>query len=134
MSPWDSQHLEQDYEVGEIEGTIPDDLRGVLYRIGPGRLDIDGHPMGHIFDGDGMVSRFEIGPSGVRYRNRYVRTRAFRRTNETGKWPAGSPPRDSAAPRERDALSENMANTNVLVHDDALYALWEGGKPHRLDP
>lgn len=135
MSPWDSQHLKQDYEVGEIEGTIPDDLRGVLYRIGPGRLDIDGHPMGHIFDGDGMVSRFEIGPSGVRYRNRYVRTRAFRRTNETGKWPRGFATQRLGGPLANAMrFPENMANTNVLVHDDALYALWEGGKPHRLDP
>lgn len=63
-SPWDSQHREFDYDLDDIEGAIPGGLRGALYRIGPGRLDVDGHPLSHIFDGDGMVSRIDIGPEG----------------------------------------------------------------------
>lgn len=63
-SPWDSQHREFDYDLDDIEGAIPEGLRGALYRIGPGRLDVDGHPLSHIFDGDGMVSHIEIGPVG----------------------------------------------------------------------
>ncbi|NLG47194.1 carotenoid oxygenase family protein [Gordonia sp. (in: high G+C Gram-positive bacteria)] len=133
-SPWDSQHGEFDYVVRDVQGRIPEALRGVLYRIGPGRFEVGGHPIGHIFDGDGMVSRFEIAPSAVRFRNRYVRTRTFERSSRDGK-----PSRGFGTQRLGGALAnalrfpENMANTNVLTHGESLYALWEGGRPHRMD-
>ncbi|MDH3044325.1 carotenoid oxygenase family protein [Gordonia alkanivorans] len=95
-SAWDSQHEEFDYEIDDIEGQIPSSLRGVLFRIGPGRFEIGGHPMTHIFDGDGTVSRFDISPDCVHYRNRYVRTRSFKRANETQLPPKGSTPNASA--------------------------------------
>lgn len=112
-SPWDSQHGEFDYVVRDVQGRIPEALRGVLYRIGPGRFEVGGHPVGHIFDGDGMVSRFEIAPSGVRFRNRYVRTRTFERSSRDGK-----PSRGFGTQRLGGALAnalrfpENMANTS----------------------
>ncbi|MEU5841470.1 carotenoid oxygenase family protein [Rhodococcus sp. NPDC047139] len=133
-SPWDSQHREFDYELRDIEGVIPEELRGTLYRIGPGRLDLDGHPMSHIFDGDGMVSRIRIGPDGLHYRNRYVRTKAFERTNETRRPAKGFSTQRLGGPLANALrFPANLANTSVLLHDDELYALWEGGRPHRLD-
>ncbi|MFD1813813.1 carotenoid oxygenase family protein [Rhodococcus gannanensis] len=134
-SPWDSQHSEHDYRVTDIEGRIPEQLRGVLYRIGPGRLDVAGHPVDHIFDGDGMISRVEFSDEGVRFRNRYVRTRSFDTGNRVGR-----PPRGFGTQRPGGALANvlrfpaNMSNTNVLRHGDHLYSLWEGGRPYRLDP
>ncbi|MGX7722796.1 carotenoid oxygenase family protein [Rhodococcus sp. 5G237] len=133
-SPWDSQHREFDYDLDDVEGAIPEGLRGALYRIGPGRLDVDGHPLSHIFDGDGMVSRIDIGPEGVHYRNRYVRTKSFARTNETRRPAKGfSTQRIGGSLANALRFPENLANTSVLLHDDVLYALWEGGRPHRLD-
>lgn len=133
-SPWDSQPDEFDYHVTVTDGEIPEGLRGSLYRIGPGRFEIGPHPVGHIFDGDGMVSRFRIDETGVHYRNRYVRTKSFARSNSTGLPPKGfSTQRVGGAVANALRFPENMANTNVLVHDDSLYALWEGGRPHRLD-
>lgn len=134
-SPWDSQHHESDYRVRDVEGTLPESLRGVLYRIGPGRFDVGGHPISHIFDGDGMVSRLAIGPDGVHYRSRYVRTRGYRRADATGRLPRGFGTQRAGGPLANALrFPENMSNTNVLVHDGKLYSLWEGGRPHRLDP
>ncbi|UPW08908.1 carotenoid oxygenase family protein [Gordonia terrae] len=134
-SPWDSQHREFDYTVRDVEGQIPAALRGALYRIGPGRLDVAGHPMSHIFDGDGMVSRVAIGPGGVHYRNRYVRTKSYAKSTATGKPPKGFSTQRLGGPLANAMrFPENMANTSVLVHDDVLYSLWEGGRPHRMDP
>ncbi|MCF8586875.1 carotenoid oxygenase family protein [Gordonia liuliyuniae] len=133
-SPWDSQPHEFDYHADLVDGAIPERLHGALYRIGPGRFEVGSHPVGHIFDGDGMVSKFDIGAGGVHFRNRYVRTKAFARANSTSR-----PPKGFGTQRVGGALAnalrfpENLANTNVLVHDDSLYALWEGGRPHRLD-
>lgn len=134
-SPWDSQHHEFDYPAKVVEGRIPDGLRGLLYRIGPGRLDVDGHPMSHIFDGDGMVSRLAIDPEGVHYRNRYVRTASRERTNRTRRPAKGFGTQRLGGPLANILrFPENLSNTNVLLHEDALYSLWEGGRPHALDP
>ena len=133
-SPWDSQVQEFDYRVEDVEGRLLEGLAGVLHRIGPGRLDVGAHPVGHIFDGDGMVSRVEFGPDGVHFRSRYVRTKDYVKTTETGR-----PPRGFSTQRLGGALANalrfpaNMSNTNVLVHERRLYSLWEGGRPYRLD-
>ena len=133
-SPWDSQPEEFDYAVGPTEGKIPEGLRGALYRIGPGRFEVGSHPIKHIFDGDGMVSRFDIGPDGVGYRNRYVRTESFARSNSTSRPPKGFSTQRAGGPLANALrFPENVANTNVLIHEDSLYALWEGGRPHRMD-
>ena len=60
-----------------VEGAVPAGLRGVLFRNGPGRLEIYGQRYGHLFDGDGHLNRFAFTDRGVVYRNRYVRTREF---------------------------------------------------------
>lgn len=126
------QHTEYDYDVEEIDGEIPADLTGTLYRNGPGRWqDHTGRPLHHLFDGDGMISAFAIGGGAVHYRNRYVRTQHYRGrsgtrhmgTDATGGWLANIA-----------RLPTNLANTNVVEHAGHLYALWEGGPPYEIDP
>jgi all-trans-8'-apo-beta-carotenal 15,15'-oxygenase len=126
------QHVERDYRVGQIDGTIPAELTGTLYRNGPGRWqDHTGRPLHHLFDGDGMLSAFTIDSAGVRYRNRYVRTRHFQGRS-------GVSHMGTAAPGGWRAnigrIPPNLANTNVVEHAGHLYALWEGGPPHEIDP
>lgn len=128
----EAQLTEHDYDVGAVEGLIPDELTGTLYRNGPGRWqDHTGRPLHHLFDGDGMISAFTIDAGAVHYRNRYVRTQHFRGrggtrhmgTNANGGWLANI-----------GRLPPNLANTNVVEHAGHLYALWEGGPPHEVDP
>ncbi len=45
---------EFDYEL-EVEGTIPNELRGTLFRNGPGLTNVFGNDLVHPIDGDGMV-------------------------------------------------------------------------------
>src|SRR5262245_31011409 len=54
---------EHGFENLRVEGTLPPELAGTLYRIGPGRFEAFGERFGHWFDGDGMVTaiRFENG-------------------------------------------------------------------------
>ena len=68
---------EHDGPLEIVEGAIPPELRGVLYRNGPGRLERGGHVYGHLFDGDGMICRYAFEGGAVRYRNRFVRTREY---------------------------------------------------------
>ncbi len=126
------QHAEHNYRVEQVDGVIPDQLRGTLYRNGPGRWeDHTGRPLRHLFDGDGMLSAFRIDDDGVQFRNRYVHTRHFLGkggTRHLGTAAAGGVSRNIARP------PPNLANTNVVAHAGHLYALWEGGPPHEIDP
>ena len=56
-----------------VDGTIPDDLRGTLYRIGPNPQFA---PRGRYNppQGDGMIHAFVIYAGRVAYKNRWVRT------------------------------------------------------------
>ncbi|MEO1334542.1 MAG: carotenoid oxygenase family protein, partial [Myxococcota bacterium] len=55
---------EADTMLPVLEGRVPAALRGVLYRNGPGRLEVFGTQLTHPFDGDGMVSRFRFENGG----------------------------------------------------------------------
>lgn len=133
---YESLLTEHDYVVDEIDGRLPPGLTGTLYRNGPGRWESNGSPLGHIFDGDGMLSMFAFDGERIRYRNRYVRTSHFR-AELRGR---GGVPRGFGTQRPGGFLANafrlpaNMANTSVVMHAGELLALWEGGKPHALDP
>ncbi|MFL6088635.1 MAG: carotenoid oxygenase family protein [Aeromicrobium sp.] len=120
----------------QIDGTIPAELSGTLYRIGPGKLQVGTTLLDNIFDGDGMVSRFTIDQGRVQFRNKYVRTKHFTHGESSNRIAF----RGLGAMRPGGPLANflrlpaNVANTNVMMNGDELLALWEGGKPHRLDP
>jgi all-trans-8'-apo-beta-carotenal 15,15'-oxygenase len=129
---------EQAYWIDEIEGEIPIDLNGTLFRNGPGLLDIGGRRIHHPFDGDGMVCAFSFGNGRAHFRNRYVQTQGYLEeqqaekilyrgvfgTQKPGGWLANL----------LDLRLKNIANTNIIYWGDKLLALWEAAEPHRLDP
>jgi all-trans-8'-apo-beta-carotenal 15,15'-oxygenase len=67
---------EHDY-AARVEGTLPPELKGTLYRNGPGLFDRGDLRRRTLLDGDGMVQSFTFRDGGVRYRNRFVRTRRY---------------------------------------------------------
>lgn len=129
---------EHDYRVSadEIEGEIPEAVRGTFYHIGPGRNRIGGQTFGHWFDGDGMVHAITLDDSGVHYRNRFVRTPKYRAEIRAGRIVKRSighnAPGGILANMGR--LPANCANTSLAWHAGRLLALWEGGRPWELDP
>ncbi len=129
---------EHDYVIDEVEGELPRELTGTLYRIGPGKWEVGRTLMHHLFDGDGMVSQFSFDGRSVRFRNRYVRTPQFR--DGMVAYQARKPGVGTALPGgfwvnfAKSKGPANAANTGVAVHADRLLALWEGGPPYRLDP
>lgn len=126
-----------DHTIRHLSGTLPDGIRGVLYRNGPGRLAHHGYRYQHLFDGDGMVQRFLFSEGDVRYTNRYVRTREFVAEEKAGKPLYRSFGTNLPGGFLRNAFRmhfKNTANTHVLLNNGRLFALWEGGAPHELDP
>lgn len=123
----------------KVEGDIPVHLRGAYLRNGPNPRF---RPRGkyHWFDGDGMVHGVYLDPSSRKnaaaYRCRYVRTAGFKEEEKAGK--ALFPgllelPDLTRVAQGRDGY-KNSANTALLWHHGQLWALWEGGCPHRIDP
>jgi all-trans-8'-apo-beta-carotenal 15,15'-oxygenase len=79
-----------------------------------------------------MVSRFVLADGAVHYRNRYVRTRHY--CGRGGTTHIGTPSSGGRLNRILHPVPSNLANTNVIQHAGRMYALWEGGLPHELDP
>ncbi|WP_327145045.1 carotenoid oxygenase family protein [Nocardia sp. NBC_01327] len=127
---------ELDYRVTQIDGALPKELTGTLYRIGPGKFQVGKTLLHSIFDGDGMVSQLVLDGDSVHYRNRYVRTRHFEhgqrsdriRYRGVGDQIPGGPLANMGR------MAENVANTNIVNYAGGLLALWEMGNPHRIDP
>lgn len=74
---YESQPNEYNYWIDEIEGVIPHELQGTLFRNGPGLLSINGQKIGHPFDADGMVCAVTFKQGRAHFKNRYVQTEAY---------------------------------------------------------
>jgi all-trans-8'-apo-beta-carotenal 15,15'-oxygenase len=129
------QEVDQDLEIAE--GKIPEDLRGVLFRNGSGRMERGGIFYGHPFDGDGMLSRFAFTGKGIRYRNRFVRTRWYLDEENSGRIRYRNFGTNIPGGLLNNAFRirfKNAANTSVLHHGNKLLALCEAGAPHEVSP
>ena len=120
-----------------IEGALPTNLVGTLYRNGNGRFAHQGVWYDHLFDGDGMLARFQFDGQQVRYRNRHVRTAEFLAEEQAGRMLYRSFGTNLPGGFLANAFRmrfKNAANTSVIWHGGQMMALWEGGWPHRIDP
>lgn len=135
---YESQTEERDYWIDDIEGEIPAELEGTVFRNGPGLLEIGGQSLHHPFDGDGMISAIAIRQGRAYFRNRYVRTEGFLAEQKAGKilyrGVFGTQKPGGWLANIFDLGLKNIANTNILYWGDRLLALWEAAEPHRLDP
>jgi len=118
-----------------IEGRLPPELTGALYRNGPAGHEVGGRRYHHWFDGDGMVQRFAIADGRVSHRGRFVETRKQQREQAAGQpLVPGFGTSVANARLGGGADDMNPANIAMLHHAGNLYALWEAGSPHRIDP
>ncbi|MGL5079124.1 MAG: carotenoid oxygenase family protein, partial [Waterburya sp.] len=135
---YDSQPHEYEYQITDIEGQIPTELSGTLFRNGPGLLDIAGSAIHHPFDGDGMISAFSFQDGQAFYRNRFVQTTAYLEEKAARKilyrGVFGTQRPGGWFNNIFDFKLKNIANTGVIYWGGKLLALWEAAEPHRLDP
>lgn len=126
-----------DVTLDVIEGAIPSAMRGILVRNGPGRFERAGVAYGHIFDGDGFLTRFAFEGDRVMYRSRYVRTHEYVEEEKAGRIlyrGFGTNIPGGIRKNFLDLKFKNAANTSVVYHGGKLLALWEGGLPYEVDP
>lgn len=135
---YNSLKEEFDYWIEDIEGEIPLELHGTLFRNGPGLLDINGQMIHHPFDGDGMICAIAFDNGRAHFRNRFVRSEGYLAEQAAGRilyrGVFGTQKPGGWLANAFDFRLKNIANTNILYWGDKLLALWEAAEPHRLDP
>jgi all-trans-8'-apo-beta-carotenal 15,15'-oxygenase len=135
---YQSQTQESEYWIDDVEGEIPPELTGTLFRNGPGLLDINGQQYHHPFDGDGMICAIAFDGGRAHFRNRFVRTSGFVAEQAAGKilyrGVFGTQKPGGWWANFLDLKQKNIANTNVIYWGGKLLALWEADVPYRLNP
>lgn len=129
---WRPSTTEGSYEVTRIEGEIPREIHGTLYRNGPSQqiLPAEGYRALHLFDGDGMVHGFGFDNGRVRCNSRVVEHPSTLRERAEGRFCMNSVGLKVDDPVDPFRV---QPNTNVVYHGGKLMALVENGYPFEID-
>ncbi|MGZ3690026.1 MAG: carotenoid oxygenase family protein [Pseudobdellovibrio sp.] len=119
-----------------INGRIPEELEGSLYRIGPALVERNGRTKNTLIEGDGFVRSLKLNPliNGAEFRESFVQTEKFKQESRQNKFIYRT-----VATRAPGFLKNlgfnltNLANVNVLVWNQKLLALDEMQPLFELD-
>ncbi len=120
----------------QVEGQLPADLQGTLYRNGPGLFERDGYSKKSLLDGDGLIQSVRFDAGKVQYQNHFVRTPKYLEEEAAGKftmptWTTLAPDfwnNIPGTPQQSQAgVTTYLVNGQLTAHD-------EGGNPFLLDP
>jgi carotenoid cleavage dioxygenase-like enzyme len=120
----------------EVEGTLPTDLDGVFYRVGPDpQYPKDPKYAGDIaFDGEGHVSMFRIQNGHVDYRTRYAKNQRWKAQHEARRSLFGMYRNPTTDDPSVAGLSRGTANTQLFLHHGKLLVFKEDSPPVHMDP
>lgn len=122
------------FEPLRVEGRLPTELTGTLYRNGPAIFGVGGERFDHLFDGDGAITAIRLDGSRATGAIRLVETEGRRLEQARGSIRYGGFGTKSKHPLLDFFFGspKNAANTSVLPWQGRLLALWEGGLPTEL--
>ncbi|MCC7537936.1 MAG: carotenoid oxygenase family protein [Deltaproteobacteria bacterium] len=132
---------EHGFEPLTVEGRIPADLRGTLWRTGPALFSTFGRRYDHWFDGDGALYGTRFAEGRVEGAARLVETSVLAAERRAGRPLEGG--YATPTPRRLSQLfrallgrrvGKNASNTNVLHWQGRLYTLSEAGLPYAISP
>ena len=122
----------------KVKGELPSWLNGVYMRNGP-NPHFASEDLTFPYDGDGMVHAIYFEKSGVKYRNKWIKTEELEAEKRAGKslWSSLTKPK---FPSRKDKKQfdvpfvpiKNTANTNIVHHAGHLLAVYEGGVPYKI--
>lgn len=126
---------EHGFERLKIDGELPSDLAGTLYRNGPGVFASFGRRYHHLFEGQGAISAVRFGGGQAVGALRVVESAGWLQERA-----AGRPLYDSATSRVRRIANrlrgrdKNTANVNVIAWQGRIFALRDAAKPIEISP
>lgn len=114
-----------------VDGRLPADLRGTLYRNGPGVFTLFGRRYQHWFDGDGVITAVRFDGRGAAGAIRFLDTPGRAEEQRRGRMLHGSFGTPTRRPIGDFLLNrrKNPANTSVMEYRGRLFALCEAGRP-----
>ncbi|MBN8609496.1 MAG: carotenoid oxygenase family protein [Deltaproteobacteria bacterium] len=119
----------------EIEGRLPEELSGTVYRNGPGLFSVFGHHYLNWLDGDGAISafRFDRGRASAAARVTLTPELIDERAKKEAVYTSGS----TVGPhwwRRVGGQQKNPTNIHVLAWHDRVFATTDAGMPIEIDP
>ena len=123
----------------QIEGTLPNWLRGAFIRNGSARYGFGPIQFRHWFDGMAFLQRFEFAEGGLQYTGRFIRSKSYeaavkgRAEYQSFATPAARSLGSWLAGVTSSNITDNT-NVNVVRYGDASVALTEIGAPRCFDP
>ena len=141
-SPFFSTPINQSFRPLHIEGTLPTDLEGTLFRVGPFTFaSPDGEKFGHWFDGDGGIVAVQFADGKALGALQMIQTPYLTKEQKKQKriYFGYDSPAPHAAMKFLTGQFKNLANTNIVPFPTeeempALYALVESSLPTKIDP
>lgn len=124
-------------EAPMVDGEIPRELKGSLYRNGPGLFERGCLRKPHLLDGDGLVQRLSFANGTVHYQNAFVRTEKFieEEKADTFRFATWSMRRPGGLIANLGGRSiRSQAGVTVYPFNNNLYAIDEYSPVYKLDP
>lgn len=121
-------------DVEVVQGSVPTDLAGTLYRCGPDRQYPPMLGDDIFIDGEGMVSLFRFEDGHVDFRSRWVRNERFLLQEQARRSLFGRYRNRYTNDPSVAGKSMNTSNTHVFWHGGKLLVLKEDSLPIELDP
>jgi len=121
----------------KVEGTVPDEISGSLYRNGPGLFETGKSGIRHVLDGDGLVQRLSFDGGKVRYQNKFVETEKLIAERKSGKRVVSTwSTRKSSNPLANlgGNVTSSQAGVTVYPVQGHILARDELGPSYELDP
>jgi all-trans-8'-apo-beta-carotenal 15,15'-oxygenase len=131
--PRDPHRRETGEPIREIEGAVPEDLNGDFMASGPVLFTVLGEPVRSWFDGQGGIHRIRMNGSKVSTWSRIVRSADYRNDEEKGVMETNhfNMNAHTVLPFQG-ARTFNTANTQPMMWQDRIFAMYEGGLPVEL--
>ena len=126
--------IESDIADLEVEGQLPPELEGALYRAGPDNRFVPMLGDDTIVHGDGMITKLQIKNGRASFSSRYVRTERFLAEEKAGRSLFGEYRNPWSDDPSVAGMDRGTANTNVVFHAGRLLALKEDAQPIEIDP
>lgn len=115
----------------KIEGSLPKDLNGSLFRTAPGLSENFGTPLNHLFDGDAYLSSWRFREGKVELTGRFLPTPQRLKELEAKKMLFNE--YGTFAPNKSEQV-KNQPSVNVIEWNGKLLGLSEGNLPTIINP
>lgn len=126
---------EHSYVIEDIEGEVPEFIRGTYYMNGPARFSRGALRYNHWLDGDGMVCLLRFESARVEFGNRFITTAKHTAEETANRFLFRTFGTSFESDRlKRGVMLESPVNVSVYPYAGTLLAFGEQGLPIELDP